>query len=140
VPFIIVLGIVGVAAFFIFGGNLPIAPSTTVQKIAKAIATAEGFYVQNSIPQRANNPGDLELGDKGLGTIAGKTIYSSPSAGWQALYHEVQLILDNQSRYYNSGMTIAEVGNIYSGGDSNWAQNVADTLGVDVETPIGQVS
>jgi hypothetical protein len=139
-PFILVLVIVGLAGYFVLGDFLPIAPTNQVQAIAKAIARAEGFYVQGSIPQRANNPGDLKLGDKGYGLIDDKTVFPSPGQGWNALYHEVQLILDNKSKYYNSGMTIAEVGQVYSGGDPNWAQNVADTLGVDTETPIGQVS
>jgi hypothetical protein len=138
--FIFVLGIVGVAAFLIFGGNMAIIPTTQVQAIAKAIARAEGFYVQGSVPQRANNPGDLKEGDKGYGLIDDKTVFPSPGQGWNALYAQVQAILDNRSKYYNSGMTIAEIGMVYSGGDPNWAQNVADTLGVDTETPIGQVS
>jgi hypothetical protein len=137
---VIVLLVLGIAVFLFVEGVVPIAPSSTVQRIAKAIAKAEGFYVSGSVPSRAHNPGDLKLGDKGYGTIDGKTIFPSDSQGWQALYHEVQLILDGKSAYYQPSMSIADIGNIYSGGDPNWAQNVADDLGVDVDTQIGQVT
>ena len=137
---IIVLVVLGLGIFLIVEGVVPIAPNSTVQKIAKAIAKAEGFYVQGSLPQRAHNPGDIEEGDKGYGLINGKTVFASDSQGWQALYNQVQAILDGKSAYYFPSMTIAQIGNIYSGGDPNWGQNVADELGVDIDTPIGQVS
>lgn len=139
---IIVLLLLGVAIFLYVEGDLPIAPSTTVQAIAKAVARAEGFYAQGSVPQRANNPGDLELGDIGYGTIAGKTIYSSPSQGWSALYRVIEGWLDGTSKIYGPDWTIADIANTYTGGDNaaNWAQNVADSLGVGTDTPIGQVS
>lgn len=125
---------------------MAIVPSTAVQKIAKAIAQAEGFYVQGSIPQRAHNPGDLERGDIGHGTIAGKTIYPADSQGWQALYNEVQMMLDNSSAHYAPTDSIQDVADEYVNGGNNtedstaWAQNVADALEVDASTPIGQVS
>jgi hypothetical protein len=143
VPFLIVLGIIGIAAFLILGGNLPIAPTTQVQVIAKAIAKAEGFYVQGSISQRAHNPGDLELGDIGYGTISLKTIYPSDGQGWNALYRQVERFLGIlPSSMYNSNMSIAEIASHYVGdsGASDWARNVADALGVDVDTPIGEVT
>ena len=40
------------------------------------------------------------------------------------------------SQYYNSSMTIAEVGNLYANGDPNWAHNVAAALGVTTDTTL----
>lgn len=145
---VIFLLIIGVAVFFVIeGGNLPIQPSGPVQKIAKAIAIAEGFYVSGSLPQRANNPGDIEQGDIGYGTIDGKTKYPSASQGWQALYAQVQAMLDNSSAIYGPSWTIQDVANEYVSGQSHntsssadWAENVANALGVTVDTQIGQIS
>jgi len=146
-PLVIVLGIIGIAIFLLVeGGNMAIAPTTQVQKIAKAIAQAEGFYTQGSIPQRAHNPGDIEAGDLGYGTISGKTIYPADAQGWQALYNQVQAMLDNSSANYSPADSIQDVADEYVNGGANtqasidWANNVADLLGVDVTTPIGQVS
>lgn len=141
-PFLIILAIVGIGAFLIVEGGMPIAPSTAVQKISKGIAKAEGFYVQGSIAQRANNPGDLERGDIGYGTISGKTIYPSAGQGWNALYVQVQAMLNGTSAYYNPSMSISEIAPIYTGNDNAtaWAQNVADSVGVDPDTQIGQIT
>ena len=145
---IVLLGVIAVAIFFIKEGNpMAIVPSGAVQKIAKAIAIAEGFYKQGSLPQRANNPGDLERGDIGYGIIDGKTVYPSASQGWSALYAQVQAMLDNSSKIYGPTWTIQDVANEYVSGQQNpttdstaWAQNVADTLGVDTETQIGTIA
>lgn len=145
---IIFLIVLGVAIFLaVEEGSLSISPNDAVQKIAKAVATAEGFYVNGSLPQRANNPGDLELGDIGNGTINGKTVYANVSQGWQALYGQVQAMLDNSSKIYGPTWTIQDIANEYVSGQSGpsndsltWAQNVADNLGVSVDTQIGEIS
>lgn len=144
---IVALVIIGAGIFLLVEGGMPIVPNSAAQKIAKAIATAEGFYVSGSLPQRANNPGDLELGDKGWGVLNGKTIFPSASQGWQALYGIVQGWLDGSSKIYSPDWTIQDVANEYVGGQQNpttdsiaWASNVADTLGVSTDTPIGQVT
>jgi len=108
----------------------------TVEDIARAIARAEGFYVGGSLPERANNPGNLKMGDVGLGTIDGKTIYPTLAAGWSALYRQINLMLTGASRYYRPEMTIQQIAAIYTGGDNAlaWAGNVARSLGVTIET------
>lgn len=114
------------------------APDSIVQALANAIATAEGFFSAGSLPQRANNPGDLELGDQGQGTIAGKTIFASLQDGWDALYHQVSLMLTGASRIYSPSMTISQIAGFYTGGDNptSWATNVANALGVGVDTTL----
>jgi hypothetical protein len=143
---IALLAVVGIAIFLILEGGM-FSASPTVKKIAQAIATAEGFYTNGSLPQRANNPGDLERGDIGHGLINSKTVYASVSDGWTALYKQVEAMLDNSSAIYGPTWTIQDVANEYVSGQQSpttdstqWAQNVANTLGVDIDTQIGQIS
>ena len=109
-----------------------------VERIARAIAFAEGFYKAGSLPQRAHNPGSLMLGDQGFGMIDGKTIFPTDLAGWSALYRQVEMMLSGTSKFYNAGMTILEVARIYTGGDSpeTWAVNVSKNLGVSTQTQL----
>lgn len=92
-----------------------------------------------AIPTTSNNPGDLEIGDQGSGTVSGKTIFSSIEDGWNALTNQVSKMLYGGSSVYNPSMTIAQAGQLYSGGDPNWANNVATSLGVSVDTPLNQI-
>ncbi len=103
-----------------------------VNALSLAIAAAEGFPKKDSIPARAHNPGDLELGDQGLGTINRKTIYPDDAAGWRALRHECTLILTGRSHYIHTSMAITDVAMIYTGRDqaSTWATEVAHLLGL----------
>lgn len=143
--FVVIIAVVlGAAIFLMVEGSMP---SSTVEKIAVAIARAEGFYVTGSIPQRAKNPGDLERGDIGYGTISGKTVYPDILSGWNALYAQIRGMLDGSSAIYGPDWTIQDVANMYVSGQDTptpdstaWANNVASTLGVTTDTPIGQVS
>jgi hypothetical protein len=113
-----------------------------VSRLAQAIAKAEGFFKPGSLPNRTNNPGDLKLGDLGYGTVAGKTVFSSADQGWSALEKQVQLMLSGQSRYYSPDMTIRQIAETYTGSDNAdaWANIVASELGVDPDTPIGNLN
>jgi len=109
--------------------------------VAQAIATAEGYGVSGAIPTKANNPGDLKLGDQGYGTINGITVFPSASAGWSALESQIGLISSGKSQAgYSTDMSISQVGQLYSGGDSNWAKNVAAALGVSTDTTFSSVA
>lgn len=112
--------------------------SPIVQNFARAIARAEGFYVNGAIPQRANNPGNLKL--SGYPTINGISVFDSVDQGWAALYNQLQLIIEGRSRFYNLDMTIKEMGDTWEAdpGDA-WAINVADSMGVNVSSPLWQV-
>jgi hypothetical protein len=108
--------------------------------LADAIANAEGANVAGSIPARANNPGDLELGDIGYGTITAAggqkiTVFPSLSAGMAALENQIALIASGQSKAgYPANGSIADVAAVYTGGSgSSWAQNVASALGLTPE-------
>ena len=117
-----------------------------VTRVAQAIAKAEGFEVPDSVPCRANNPGDLtDDGDVGCGLIhtsgpfgAAITIYPNASAGWQALYKKVRRMLEGESKVYQVGATLMEIGLKYAG-SAIWAINVANSLGVDTSTTLADL-
>ena len=113
-----------------------------ISKIADAIAFAEGFYAAGSRPHRNNNPGDLErdLISKGSGWDGPYVIYASPQDGWDALKRQVRLMFEG-SHIYKPSMTIAEIARHYTATDPEiWARNVAERLGVTVETQLDQIS
>lgn len=120
--------------------------ATAPSPIAAAIASAEGYGHAGNIPTRANNPGDLEIGDIGYGTITASggnkiTVFPNAAAGYTALQNQVNLISSGQSTAgYTPGMSIAQVGNLYAGGSSNWANNVASYLGVSPSTNFSTVA
>lgn len=72
---------------------MPIDPSTLLYKLASAIATAEGFFVSNSLPARNNNPGDLRAAPW-LPTAkieGGFWVAPTREAGIAGLYHQIAL-------------------------------------------------
>lgn len=106
-----------------------------IARMATSIATAEGFFVTGSLPSKCHNPGDLEVGDVGCGVDNGKTKFPNDTAGWQALRHECDLILNGLSRAgYKLSDTWWQVAVRYTGNDgaAGWAQTVAGRLGLSV--------
>ena len=69
--------------------------------LGQLIAKEEGFYVQGSVPQRNDNPGDLEHapGETHSGSAIGS--FSDADAGWQALERQLQL-------YAERGLTLSQ--------------------------------
>lgn len=109
--------------------------STGLQEFAEAIASAEGFYVPGSAPQRANNPGDLKVpGWTGPVTGAeGVSVFGTPDEGWRRLYAQLQLIVNtgdpnaaaSRSHVYNLSMTIREMAAHWTDTQAdNWTANV----------------
>jgi hypothetical protein len=112
-----------------------------ISRIADAIAFAEGYFVPGSRPARNNNPGDLErdITGKGIGFDGPYVIYATAQDGLAALEHQVRLMFKG-SHIYNPGMSIAEIAKHYTFTDSqNWAKNVAERLGVGVETTLTEI-
>lgn len=111
-----------------------------IKRMARAIATAEGFGVPGAIPTVANNPGDLVIPDwtPTLGS-AGIAVFDSVEYGWSRLYRQLNLVLTGGSAYYFPDTTIAEMGRKWANGDPNWARNVAGYLNVSQDTPLWQV-
>lgn len=130
-------------------GAAPPPPSPLIGAISTAIATAE------NVPENANNPGALALGDLGLGTLnsAGVTIFDTLERGWTNLYAQLGKIFSGADALWNekaselfgvsnaTDLTISQFAQIWTGNDNpaGWAQTVADHLGVSVDTPISQL-
>ena len=131
---VIVLFIVGLA--FV---SKNVAPTDKVKAIAQALAKAEGFYVPGSVPQRAHNPGDLKLGDVGNGDISGKTIFLTDEDGWNALYHQINLMVSGESEFYDPSMSWRDIASIWVGTTdaNNWMLNVTNSLKVLPDSTLG---
>lgn len=113
-----------------------------VNRLADAIAFAEGFYVSGSRPNRNNNPGDLTktLGFPSSGFDGMYVVFQTLADGWSALRKQVSMMLDGSSSIYNPNMTIWEMAQRYTTTDQvPWATNVAAKLGVDINTKISEV-
>lgn len=114
----------------------PPAPSPQILSMALAIQAAE-----NS-PAEWNNPGDLTASfgypTVGVANSAGVLKFQNCMDGWNALYKQLGAIVNGTSRYSLQD-TLATFGMGYSGGDPNWAQNVASKLGVTIDTPLGDL-
>jgi hypothetical protein len=117
------------------------APTTNwpvpVQQLAKAIAVAEG-----SNPDWCN-PGDMTYAHghptKGTVNADGVLWFCTVEDGWDALYHEVSLMLNGRSHVYSLTDTLQQVGLKYSNGDPSWSKNVAEFLGVPESTTLQQL-
>ena len=115
-------------------------PEDNVHAIAEAIARAEGYFVQGehdgrSLLHRLNNPGGLKkpaLAADDLPTWqdTGLIIFPTPEMGWEALRHQVRMMLNGESEIYDPSDTLITVGLKYADGDQNWGSNVAINLGV----------
>jgi hypothetical protein len=117
--------------------------SPVVQKIAAAIAMAEGFYISGSRPARNHNPGDmtLDLIGKSVGMDGPFVVYGNDSDGWANLYKQVSEWLDGSSAHASADSTISDISRFYTTTDQTaWATTVANQLGVSLDTPIGEVS
>lgn len=114
--------------------------SEPVVKLSRAIATIEGYYADGSnIPKRRNNPGNIK--DPSTNTIR---TFPTPNEGWDALYHQVWLMLSGGSSIYRPTMTFQEVAEHYvgpGGGDPTaWARTVSGLVGLKPTDPISKVS
>ncbi len=117
----------------------PLTVSDGIKAVAEAIARAEGFYVAGSITARANNPGNLKIGDRGNGVIDGKTVFATAQDGWNALYRQLLLIRDGKSRNFKPTDTWREFARTWVGTSDadNWAANVTNRLGAATTDSVG---
>lgn len=125
------------------GGGIAVSSNREliIQKIARAIAFAEGFYVPGSVPQRLHNPGDLtlDLTGKGVGQEGMYIRYATDADGFEALEKQVRLMFGG-SRIYNAGMTILDVARHYTTTEQeSWAKNVAFKLGIPNTTKLSDI-
>lgn len=110
-----------------------------INAFSDAIAYAEGFYVTGSRAQRNNNPGNItaDITGTGIGYDGPFVKYANPEDGWEALYAQIEKMIDGTSIFYDSTMSIKEISRVYTATDQDaWANNVASRLGVSVDTTI----
>ena len=93
-----------------------------MSKLAVLIAHEEGFYVDGSLPQRHNNPGDLrhapgETHPDAMPDSVGS--FPTVDAGWAALERQLQL-------YAERGLTLAQCIAIYAPPTENNSQQYLD--------------
>lgn len=110
-----------------------LAGDDALGRFAYAIAVAEGYFDGNTVPYRKNNPGDLKLDGRVI------TTFPTPEAGWTALRAQLDRIARGASDYYTRSMTLAQMGVTWAAGDTNWAVNVGQALGVSTSTSIGDL-
>jgi len=111
--------------------------------LAQAIATAEGFYVPNTRPAKDHNPGDLtvDINGRGVGKDGSLIIYASDDDGWDALYQQVQKYFNGSSAHAGPDSSIADLSGVYTATEqSSWAANVSNTLGVDPNTSLSDLT
>jgi len=130
--------VVAIALLLVLAGMMvQSGGDSRIKRIAQAIARAEGFYHPSGTtkPQRLNNPGSI------FGSNGQMIHFDTVAQGWDALYRQVERMLTGNSRYYSPEMTIAQIAQIYTGEAHymNWANNVANALGVSVNTPLKDV-
>jgi len=110
--------------------------SDRVQDLSHAIARAEGFYRAGTIPNRLHNPGDLRVVRRyrypgQVGTDRrGYAIFRNDRAGFAALTHQINKIVNGDSAHYSVNMTVKELGRKYAE-SGVWARTVSRILGVE---------
>jgi len=110
-----------------------------VKELAHAIAMAEGYFIRGTIPNRYHNPGDITSssrhaypGQVGL-SKRGYVIFKNSDYGWQALYDQIQRVIDGTSTRYTQSMTFRQIAKVYAE-DRQWAKKVCSILGITPQT------
>lgn len=105
-------------------------------KLCGAIATAEGFFVVGSLPQRNNNPGDLRAAPwlKNPTIEHGFWKAGSVQEGIAGLYHQVAL---NVARGQSLRQMITAYAPSADGNDTeNYIKETSRRVGIDPEVPM----
>jgi hypothetical protein len=121
-----------------------------VDEVANAIAVAEGYFAAGmhdgrTLPYLLNNPGALKkpaLGAADLPTWkdTGLVEFPTSESGWDALRHQVRLMLTGTSAIYAQTDSLYSVGDKYADGDANWGVNVAARLGVEPARTLAELA
>jgi len=121
-----------------------------VDEMANAVAIAEGYFADGdhdgrTLPHLLNNPGALKkpaLGAADLPTWkeTGLVEFPTPEMGWEALRHQIRLMLTGTSGIYAHTDSLISVGDKYADGDANWGVNVATTLGVPPAATLAELT
>ena len=60
--------------------------------------------------------------------------------GWDALKHQVELMVTGNSSIYDPSDSIVDVAKKYAAGDPNWGKNVARKLGISPSCTLGEIA
>lgn len=115
-----------------------------ISLLAHTIARQEGFYVNGSRAKKNCNPGNLiYIGQsKAIGKDdKGFAIFANEQDGWDALYWQLNYILDGKSRYYSPEFTLEQFVNVWASTSpinekEAYAKAIADTFGVSINTKL----
>jgi hypothetical protein len=118
--------------------TLPQLPG--LSPLGNAIANAEGFNVPGSIPNTLNNPGDIQDSNGNF------LNFNTLTDGASYLQNMINGWFSGSSSLYNPSMTLQQTANTYVNGNSNtqtqgstnWANNVAQALGLTPNSTLGQ--
>ena len=103
-----------------------------MSKLAKLMAEMEGYFVEGSIAQRHNNPGDIEHapGEWHSGSSPIGSFYT-PKKGWAALQNQLE-------DYANRGLNLSQMVDIYAPPSQNdttdYLDFICEGLGVSPNT------
>jgi hypothetical protein len=140
--------IIGLGILAAVGGGVEMVSSaleSVVRTFALAIQQAEGGH-PGDMNMRINNPGNItDMGRPGQnGTftnpLSGITFptFDTYQHGFDALCWKVRRAFTGQSHMYLPSMSISEFFETWSH-DQNEARNVAETLGVTVDTTLAEL-
>ncbi len=112
-----------------------------IWNVCRAIARAEGANIEDSNPDRLNNPGDIsdEAVIYGFEFHSGSSITKFPDkqTGWNSLYRKIQRIATGHSAVYLASMTWPEFAQKWAANWRPWVAEVTGSLGVDPDETIG---
>ena len=133
---LLVIGIALVAG----KGAVTVGLARVIEVMAQAIKEFEGWYA-GSRSYRNNNPGNLKFAGQ-AGAIGqddeGHAIFSSYSAGWNALKNQIRAAFNGTSRVYSAADSLYSFFRKYAEGNATqYAEFVAGKLGVDPNSTLG---
>jgi uncharacterized membrane protein (DUF485 family) len=139
---LLLIAVALLAIAIVLGGGAVVFTNDVTDKLSKAIAQAEGFYVPGSRPARNHNPGDMtkDLIGKSIGKDGAFVVYATDEDGFANLRKQLSLVWGG-SAYYNPFMTIAQFASVWTATEADsWATNVANALGVSTDTQLDQLT
>lgn len=111
------------------------APLSKLEKLKRAIARQEGFYVQGSLAQRNHNPGNLRRW-QGYPTVKGFAVFPTDEVGFEKMEKNLRTYCKRWPQ-----ITLREaIAKWAPASDGNapaiYAANVAKAVGVPLDTPL----
>jgi len=107
-----------------------------ISLIASAIASGEGFFVNGSLPQRDNNPGDLRAAPWLVHPVIVDDFWKASllAQGIAGLYHQIALDI---ARGYTLRQLIEAWAPASDGNNTeNYVNETARRTGLDPDTPL----